>query len=146
MANPITFTENTLDSRDIIERFEELKEIYERHAELDDMEDGERDEDEQQEYEDLEYLFDGDECDEYCLLKAFIEAVSDYYSDWQYGVQFIHDSYFTEYAQQLAEDIGAIARDVSWPSCHIDWEDAADSLKIDYTSYNVADTTYWARS
>lgn len=148
MADPITFTEDMLDSRDIIERFEELEEIYDRHAELDDMRDDERDEDEQQEYEDLKALFDADEYDEYTNLKAFVFEAADYCSDWHYGEQFIRDGYFSEYAQQLAEDIGTVSNDAQWPNNHIyiDWEAAADELKQDYTSFDVAGTTYWARS
>lgn len=30
----------------------------------------------------------------------------------------IRESYFEDYAQQLAEDIGAIDRNLGWPACH----------------------------
>src|SRR5437899_348398 len=40
--------------------------------------------------------------------------------DWQYGAQMVRDSYFEEFAQQLAEDIGAIPDDASWPTYCID--------------------------
>lgn len=58
----------------------------------------------------------------------------------------IPDDDFEEYAQELAEDIGAVQKDVAWPACHIDWEEAADALKQDYTSVTVDDTLYWFRS
>ena len=146
MSNPITFLEDVLDSRDIIERFEELKELYERYVELEEMDDDERDEFEDDELEELEGDFAAGDLEEYQNLKAFVKEAEDYCSDWQYGETFIRDSYFTEYAQQLAEDIGAVSNDAQWPCYHIDWEAAADALKIDYTSYDVAGTTYWARS
>lgn len=64
--------------------------------------------------------------------------------DW-YPVTLIRDSYFVEYAQQLAEDIGAIDPDASWPNGYIDWERAARDLQMDYTSVEYQGTTYWYR-
>jgi hypothetical protein len=58
----------------------------------------------------------------------------------------IRESYFTEYAQQMAEDIGAISKDSAWPACHIDWDEAADALKIDYTSVDFDGVTYYYRA
>lgn len=46
-------------------------------------------------------------------------------SDWEYGVVLVRDSYFTDYAEQLADDLGLINGDAVWPVCHIDWEAAA---------------------
>lgn len=66
-------------------------------------------------------------------------------SSWTYGVTLIRDSYFEDYAQQMAEDIGAINRDATWPLNHIDWEAAAEALKGDYTSAEFDGVTYWAR-
>ena len=53
---------------------------------------------------------------------------------------------FAEYAQELAEDIGAIDRDAKWPVYCIDWERAARELKMDYTSVRVNGTTYYFRA
>ena len=55
-----------------------------------------------------------------------------------------HD--FSEYAQELAEDIGAITRDAKWPVYCIDWERAARELKLDYASVRVNGTTYYFRA
>ena len=52
---------------------------------------------------------------------------------------------FTDYARELAEDIGAIDRDAKWPGYCIDWEQAARELKMDYTSVRVNGTTYYFR-
>ena len=62
------------------------------------------------------------------------------------GAGLIRDSYFQEYAQDLADDIGAIDANANWPVCHIDWEAAADSLKMDYSSLEFEGVTYWVRS
>jgi hypothetical protein len=58
----------------------------------------------------------------------------------------INDSYFAEYAKELAEDIGAINKSNEWPNYCIDWERAAGELKMDYTSVEVDDETYWFRA
>ena len=57
----------------------------------------------------------------------------------------IADHHFKDYAEDLAHDIGAINRDMSWPLTHIDWSAAADELKQDYAAIDIAGTTYWYR-
>lgn len=64
--------------------------------------------------------------------------------DW-YPVTLIRDSYFVTYAQELADDIGAIDSDAGWPNGYIDWERAARDLQMDYTSAEYQGTTYWYR-
>lgn len=63
-----------------------------------------------------------------------------------YSPVMVHENYFTEYAQQLADDIGAIDADAGWPLMHIDWEAAANDLKIDYTDVTFGGHTYLWRS
>ena len=53
---------------------------------------------------------------------------------------------FQEYAQKLAEDIGAIGKDNQWPLYCIDWEYAARELKMDYSEVEVDGTTYYFRA
>ena len=53
---------------------------------------------------------------------------------------------FSEYAQELAEDIGAISSDAKWPVYCIDWERAARELKMDDASVRVNGTTYYFRA
>src|SRR5438067_2318189 len=50
---------------------------------------------------------------------------------------FIADYNFEDYAQELAEDIGAIGRDNQWPVTCIDWDRAASELQYDYASVEV---------
>ena len=57
----------------------------------------------------------------------------------------IADSYFEDYAQNFAEDIGAIDRNQGWPACHIDWEAAAENLQMDYHSVTFEGRDYWIR-
>lgn len=64
--------------------------------------------------------------------------------DWYPG-SLIRDSYFKDYAQELAEDIGAIKSDAGWPYTCIDWEQAARELQQDYSAVEYGGITYWYR-
>lgn len=61
------------------------------------------------------------------------------------GITLILDTDFTEYAQQLAEDTGAVTSEVSWPYSHIDWSAAAAALRADYTEFEFDGDTYLGR-
>lgn len=79
------------------------------------------------------------------FLNELNEAGQDAAEDWQYGVAVIRDSYFTEYAQVLADDIGAIPDNVGWPLTCIDWQRAARELQMDYTPIEWVGLTFWVR-
>lgn len=64
--------------------------------------------------------------------------------DW-YPVELIADSYFQEYAQNLAEDCGVVDTNAKWPMNCIDWEQAARDLQMDYGSIEIRGFTYWYR-
>ena len=65
--------------------------------------------------------------------------------DWNYGETLIRDTYFEDYAQELAEDIGAINNDMTWPNTCIDWERAARELQMDYMCIDFDGVDYWIR-
>lgn len=124
-----------IDSRDVIARIEELRDARP------DMPSPPKPED---------YPEDGswseDEEEELDRLIALEREASGCADDWHHGEALIADHYFEEYAQDLAEDIGAIDRNASWPLQHIDWKAAAEALQQDYTSVEYGSTTYWIRS
>lgn len=94
----------------------------------------------------IEALQDDDTMiDELAALEALAEEAEEYSSDWQYGEALIRDSYFQDYAQDLAFDIG-YKEPESWPYDCIDWEMAATGLQMDYTSVDFDGVTYWIRS
>lgn len=64
--------------------------------------------------------------------------------DW-YPVTLIRDSYFKTYAQELAEDCGMIDRSAHWPNTCIDWTQAARELQHDYLSIDIGGVIYWYR-
>ena len=77
----------------------------------------------------------------------FIAVFADSMEDYADNVDpiMIANYHFEYYARQLAEDIGAIDRDQGWPACHIDWEAAAENLKMDYISVSFEGREYWIR-
>jgi hypothetical protein len=60
----------------------------------------------------------------------------------QNGLYFIDEDYFVEYAKEFAYDVGAIDSDAVWPCTHIDWDAAADELRMDYTEVEYEGSTY----
>jgi len=131
MANTIDNSDDTIDSRDVIERIEELEsELLNEDGEIDTAN------------EDPDYR---DKCGELGALQALADEASGYASDWKYGETLIRDSYFRDYAEQLADDIGAIDRNASWPVNCIDWDQAARELQMDYSAVDFDGVTYWIR-
>lgn len=127
----ISSSDDVIDVRDIIARVEELE--------------GLRD-DEDEEFD------NGDEQGQGELL-TLTELLDDlkgnggdeqWRGDW-YPITLVRDSYFEDYARELADDIGAVNKDLSWPNNCIDWERAARELLMDYTSTEFDGITYHYR-
>lgn len=142
-SEAITNSADILDSRDIIARIEELESELEALEEEAEADHGNTQENSAAQGELTEWNnSEGRE------LKALREFASEGEScaDWPHGETLIRDSYFQEYAQELADDLGAIPKDAAWPLTCIDWNQAARELKQDYTSLEFDGVTYWARS
>lgn len=137
----ISNSDDTIDSRDVIARIEELEAERDAFDEAQAERATENGDETGAAWADVYEA----EADELKALKALAEEAEGYSSDWRHGETLIRDSYFVEYAEQLAEDIGAIDRDASWPLSHIDWDAAADELKQAYTSVDFDGVTYWIR-
>jgi hypothetical protein len=135
-----------IDSRDIIARIEELQD--ERQGLADELEEAAAGDDEAATEAAQAALQDWDGTEEGQELRALLalqDEAEGYVDDWRHGAPLIRGSYFTEYAQQMAEDIGAINRNAAWPLMHIDWDAAAEDLKQDYTSVDFDGVEYWVR-
>lgn len=86
------------------------------------------------------------EPEELARAKALAEELESYCGDQlNDGNTVIADRYFVEYARELAEDIGAIDRNASWPLSYIDWDTAAEALKQDYSAVEFEGQTWWVR-
>jgi antirestriction protein len=79
-------------------------------------------------------------------LAAILELIEEIGQDASYGVYLVPERDFEEYAQDYAEQVGAINEDMSWPACHIDWEAAAGSLAMDYSTVEFDGTDYLWRA
>ena len=164
MADKISNTEDVIDSRDVIVRIEELESERQDLVEAvegaqETLTDAQNDtsalSDDPEEISGLEEAlqtakddlkeWDDDNGEELATLKALADEAGSS-PDWTYGETLIRDSYFEEYAEQLADDIGAIDRNANWPVNCIDWEQAADALKQDYFSVDFDGVDYWVRS
>jgi antirestriction protein len=86
-----------------------------------------------------------DDRNELAALEALAKEGEDYAADWSHGESLIRESYFVQYAEELANDIGAVKSDAGWPNGFIDWEKAADALKIDYSEVDFDGVTYLIR-
>ena len=118
MDTQISRYDDTIDSRDVDERIGEL-EADEGRDEADN--------------------------EELAALIAFRDEAKPYCADWDYGETLIAGRYFKSYAMGLAEDIGAIDLKAPWPTNCIDWDEAADLLRQDYTSAEFGGYTFWFR-
>ena len=83
--------------------------------------------------------------EELAVLVKLNEQGESYGADWGHGATLIRDSYFEDYAKELANEIGAIDSKAGWPNNCIDWERAARELQQDYTCISFDGVDYWVR-
>jgi hypothetical protein len=132
----ISSSDDVIDVRDVIERVEHLEPIREPGPVDLGSEDNENSQDDLfAELSGLEKLLDE--------LKGY-GGDEQWRGDW-YPITLIRDSYFKDYAQQFAEDNGAIENNGRWPNYCIDWDRAAHDLQADYSSVEFDGVTYWYR-
>lgn len=119
------------DSRDVIERIEELESMEELFL---DPESSEEDK--------AEWTRELDS--ELSQLRAFVDSVGS--SEFNDGMTFIADSHLAEYAEELCTDLGYLPRNLpGFISSNIDWAGVAYDLRFDYSEYELDGNTYYAR-
>jgi hypothetical protein len=150
-TNNIT-PDEVLDSRDIIDRAQELIESYlptfnehilATYPEAEEIDESDALHDEPF----LDWLKSKGDDEEALELIALIEVwrECENYSDWSYGEVLIRDDYFTDYTTEMLKDCGYIPHDMpSW--IEIDYEATADNVKVDYSQVEFMDNTYWIRN
>jgi hypothetical protein len=126
-TTPITNNMDLIDSRDVIARIRYLNIGY---LDAPGIKCDEAD------IEDLEELK---------ALTALAEEASGS-PDWKYGEALIRDSYFQDYARELAEDCGMLKDSNTWPGRCIDWDKAVKELQYDYISVDFGGIDYWIRA
>lgn len=143
MSTSISNTDNTIDSRDVIARIEELEAL--RPA---------AEEDPETEYiEACKNVKDFDESEEGQELTALKQLAEQAESspDWTYGEQLINEDYFTQYIEELIADCYDMPKEVNsgdWPWRHItiDYEAAANEAKTDYMEVDFDGVTFLIRA
>lgn len=115
--------DDRIDSRDVIERIDELRDIA----------------------QDGDMGLDDTECEELAALEALAEQCEGY-SDWRHGETLIRASDFENYARELAEECDLIPSDAKRPLTCVHWEQAARELAMDYTSVEFDGVEYLIRS
>ncbi len=120
------FTADMIDLRDVTDRADELREM---------RDDGELTPEDTAELEQIEKV----------LAELEGEGGDHEWDGAWYPGSLIRDSYFRDYAQELAEDVGAGDSNATWPNNCIDWDQAARELRMDYSSIEIEGVTYWYR-
>ena len=137
VESTVDLNADVIDVRDIIARVLELRD--------------ERDEyNEKMGSPDAWHSVPDGEPDDLAMLEGILSELAGYGGDEEfdgdwYPVQLIAESYFQEYAQELAEDCGMVDTSARWPMTCIDWEQAARELQMDYSSIEIRGFTYWYR-
>lgn len=134
----LDLTADIIDTRDIIERVEELEsELEDFLLSTDNTCIGDWEEKNPEEGQELR------------ILQAILEDLKgnggdeQWCGDW-YPVTLIRESYFTDYTREMLEDCGTIPRDLPhW--IHIDWELTAREVKVDYSEVTIDGATYFYR-
>lgn len=122
----ITNSDDVIDVRDVIARFEELDNLK------------------------IDGDVDDEQVEEWSRLKSLLEDLEGNGGDeeWRgswYPITLVRDSYFEDFARDEAEQLGLIKSDMSWPYTCINWEEAAEQLQQDYTSVDFGGVDYWYR-
>jgi hypothetical protein len=163
--------DETIDSRDIIGRHEELQDEY--NSLVEDLEEATEDFENFLKVADEELTERDEDFEEKCL--SFNEIIQDAHNalnefdkeeldlltevisqgenspDWSYGEALILENYFTTYIKELVNDCYEMPTeftDGKWPYRHItiDFDAAAEEAKQDYFSVEAGGETYWIRS
>ena len=150
MTNAISNTDNTIDSRDVIARIEELEaEESELQQEIDEKEDQYTPEELTKNpapvivaKEALKEWRESEEGQELIALKVLAAQGEDYAPDWEYGAQLIREDYFEEVMDEMVADCYTLPKDLpSWITITYDY----DALKQDYTELDFDGQTYYIR-
>lgn len=156
MSTLISNQDDTIDSRDVIARIEELEaereSLQEAYNEAVSEHNESTDDTEEEDLKDkrdcaLTELEDFDESDEGIELEELkaLAAECEGYSDWQHGETLIKHDYFVKYIEKLINDCYKIPKMEGWPFQHLtmDYEAAASEAEQDYALVSFGNQDYW---
>ncbi len=120
--------QDVIDSRDVIARIEELQSEHDKWI-----------------FESFDnYSEDWEDINELDTLRELAKKAGDS-PDWIYGEALVRDTYFKQYAMELAEDCDMVDSNATWPNNCIDWEKAAAELKRYYFCVDFDGIDYWIK-
>ncbi len=146
MANTISNQDDVINSRDVIERIEELQSTLESYH------------DDQETTLSFEFALQDaanfpDNVEEFEELRQLLALQSEAESspDWIHGECLIREDYFTDYIEELIRDCYPMPKEFDsgeWPWRHmtIDFSGAADEAKADYIEADFDGVTYLIRA
>lgn len=130
----LDLTAETIDIRDVIERYEALESNLTISAH--EIMPGAS--------EEFRAVFD--ECKNLESILSELKGCGgdeEWRGEW-YPITLVSHDYFVDYAQELVEDCGYLPADLpSWIA--IDWEKTADAVKEDYSLVTIGSNDYWYR-
>lgn len=135
----ISNSDDTINSRDIIERIEDLEDILsDDDGNLPTLSDLASDDSRRVELEELEEL-------------RKLAKQAEVSPDWNHGETLIRETYFTDYIMNVVEDCYEMPEALNsgnWPWRHLemDWEAAAEEAKSDYLEVDFSGVTYLIRA
>lgn len=148
----ISNKEDLLDSRDIIDRIEELAKIqikaFNEQQSIEGDDDLQIDEDDYNDKHFREWLNQGadleDDRSELIALLALNDECENL-SDWKYGETLIHASYWVDYVYDLLRECGDLPKDIPH-YIEIDWDATANNIEQDYMRVDFDGEEYLIRN
>lgn len=142
MTFELNNSDDVIDIRDVIARFEELE------SEREDLESVIAD-DESDDAQTALTNWDDEHFGELELLRGLLKDLESYGGDeeWRgnsYPLQLIHPDYFTKYVRELLVDCGDIPADLP-DYVEIDWDATADNVRVNYSIVDVDGVEYFYR-
>ena len=126
--------EDVLDTRDLDAKLDELESLQSDYDDCEDL-----DEDGVKTVEPLDVVSAQ-------MLKALRE-LKDEVGGWHHGTGLIRETYWREYCQQLADDMGYTGGDRNSNPLldYVDWDQWADALTADYSVAEINGVTFYWR-
>lgn len=136
MTNTISNMDDTIDSRDVIERIAELQDERDALQDAYDVADTADASDAAR-----RALDNWEDAEELTALQALQGDASGYCPDWTYGAQLIRDSYFEQAMDEMIADCYTLPEIPSFMTITLDYT----ALQQDYTACDFDGVTYWVR-